>query len=105
LFKSYGLDDKKISILFNSLAHSTLLSYQFGWEDQEICDRITKEKTQEVYNDYLIWLQELKEDNDIIEDDDFSEGINNNNNNKKNKVKSLKNIKPSLFRGCKSAIS
>jgi hypothetical protein len=31
LFKSYGFDDNKISILFKSLAYSTLLSYQFGW--------------------------------------------------------------------------
>jgi hypothetical protein len=30
LFKSYGFEDNTISILFKSLAHSTLLSYQFG---------------------------------------------------------------------------
>jgi hypothetical protein len=88
--------------------YSTLLSYQFGLGifadyvlDQEIWDKITKERAEEVYNDYLIWLQELKEYNNIIEDDDSSEDINN----KKDKVNNLKNIKPSLFRGCKSAVS
>jgi hypothetical protein len=98
---------KNIKIICESLASSTFLNYQFGWGifaeyimDQELWFDFKKENAQDIYN-YLVWLQDIKKDNDIIDEDESSEEKNNNN----NKPKQLKNIKPSLFRGCKSAAS
>jgi hypothetical protein len=75
LFKINDFESKKVTILFNSLAPNTFLNYQFGWEifaeyimDQELWFDFTKENAQEIYNNYLVWLQDLKRDNDIIDD-------------------------------------
>jgi hypothetical protein len=61
LFKNYGFEPKKVTILFNSLAPSTFLNYQFGWGifaeyimDQEFWFDLTKENVQDIYNNYLV---------------------------------------------------
>jgi hypothetical protein len=110
LFKMFDFAPKNIQIICSSLAPTTLSNYEFGWEilsefimDKELWFDFTKENAQAIYNNYLVWLQDLKEDNNMEEDKSSEETNNNNKNN--NKPKQLKNIKPSLFRGCRSAAS
>jgi hypothetical protein len=112
LFKMFDFSSDKIKIICNSLAPSTYLNYQFGWGifaefimHGELWFDIKKENVQEIYNNFLVYLQEIKEDNNIEEEESSEEIENNNNNNNNNKPKQLKNIKPSLFRGAKFAVS
>jgi hypothetical protein len=94
LFKMFDFAPKNIQIICGSLALTTFNNYEFGWGilgefimDKELWFDFTKENAQAIYNNYLVWLQDLKEDNNIEEDKSSEENNNNNNNNNNNKLK------------------